>query len=234
MSFAPVQQIHQVVHAYHVPSHDRTQSVEAYHYCSHRGDMKQCLIYDSDSADAKLIGIEYLVTEEKFRALPEDEKPYWHSHKHEVSSGLLCALNVAGPAGIAGKAATALPGVAPHGGMPDELEKGPLMQIYKMYGKTIHTWHPTSSDVPLGPPVLMFSTTPDHPAARADAALLAKRKEKMGIDTDGKEKVRQAYLDLDYQTAEGSDDWEKTGLARVFKTVEEPWVDEHGQKSRHA
>lgn len=127
--------------------------------------MKQCLIYSSgeraantapatrrttddtilslphldstDKADAKLLGIEYLVTEEKFKSLPAQEKPYWHSHKHEVASGLLCALNVAGPAGVAANAATKLPGVAPHGGLPDELEKGPMMEIYKMYGKTV-------------------------------------------------------------------------------------------------
>lgn len=93
----------------------------------------------SDGPDAKLIGIEYLITEEKFKALPAEEKPYWHSHKHEVASGLLCALGVAGAAGTAANAATALPGVAPHGGLPDELEKGPLMEVYKMYGKVVST-----------------------------------------------------------------------------------------------
>lgn len=36
------------------------------------------VIYDSDKADARLIGIEYVVNEEVFVALPEEEKKYWH------------------------------------------------------------------------------------------------------------------------------------------------------------
>lgn len=93
----------------------------------------------ADSSDAKLIGIEYLITEDKFNSLPAQEKPYWHAHKHEISSGLLCVLNVAGVAGSSAKAAAHVPGVAPSGGLPDEIEKGPMMQLYKMYGKTVST-----------------------------------------------------------------------------------------------
>lgn len=64
----------------------------------------QCIIYDSDEPTARLIGIEYIVSEEvssylaaltggyvrhvllpqTFKALPTEEKRYWHSHKYEV------------------------------------------------------------------------------------------------------------------------------------------------------
>jgi hypothetical protein len=36
-----------------------------------------------------MIGIEYVIAEKLFEGLPSDEKKYWHSHKHEVESGML-------------------------------------------------------------------------------------------------------------------------------------------------
>lgn len=43
---------------------DRTRHVEAHHYCNHRShDFHQCVVYDSDEPNARLIGIEYIVTE---------------------------------------------------------------------------------------------------------------------------------------------------------------------------
>ena len=59
--------------------------VESHHYCSHvSGDMRQCVIYDSNKSDARLIGIEYIISGELFQKLPEEEKKYWHSHEFEV------------------------------------------------------------------------------------------------------------------------------------------------------
>jgi Protein of unknown function (DUF1264) len=43
---------------------DLTRQVEAHHFCTHlTPDFHQCIIYDSDAPDAKLIGIEYIVSE---------------------------------------------------------------------------------------------------------------------------------------------------------------------------
>jgi hypothetical protein len=98
--------------------------------------LHQCIIYDSDQPGARLIGIEYVISERLFETLPMEERHFWHSHKHEVASGLLCAMAVASPAGAAAKlASNYVPGVA--AGMPDEVEKGPLSQLYKTYGKTM-------------------------------------------------------------------------------------------------
>jgi len=47
------------------------------------------VIYDSDKPNARLIGLEYIISSELFEGLPEEEKVYWHSHKFEVSSGTL-------------------------------------------------------------------------------------------------------------------------------------------------
>ncbi|KAL5525685.1 hypothetical protein ACEPAG_7021 [Sanghuangporus baumii] len=90
MSFKPINAIHQHLCAFHVYAVDRKRPVEAHHYCKHvTPEFHQCIIYDSDEPNAKLIGIEYIVSEKIFNSLPTNEKKYWHSHKYEIESGLL-------------------------------------------------------------------------------------------------------------------------------------------------
>jgi hypothetical protein len=36
-----------------------------------------------------MIGIEYVIAEKLFETLPMEERRFWHSHKHEVESGML-------------------------------------------------------------------------------------------------------------------------------------------------
>ena len=56
-------------------AYDMTRKLEAHHYCTHYNeDMRQCLIYDTPEKDARLIGIEYIVTEKLFMQLPDEEK----------------------------------------------------------------------------------------------------------------------------------------------------------------
>jgi hypothetical protein len=112
-SFGPINGIHQHLCGLHIYAHDPSRAVRAHHYCSHlRPDLHQCVIYDSDQPGARLIGVEYVIPEEAFVKLPEDEKKvrrvismrirqgqscfctalteqYWHSHKYEVESGML-------------------------------------------------------------------------------------------------------------------------------------------------
>ncbi|MFS7916355.1 putative Oil body-associated protein [Helianthus anomalus] len=117
-----------------------TRQVEAHHYCGHLNeDMRQCLIYDRPDADARLIGLEYIVTEELFLTLPDTEKPMWHSHEYEVKSGVLF-----------------LPGV------PGPVERKDLEKVAKTYGKTIHFWQVDRGDeLPLGLPQVMMALTRD-------------------------------------------------------------------------
>jgi hypothetical protein len=59
----------------HVYAADPSRSVKAHHFCTHlRKNLHQCVIYDSDEANARLIGIEYLIPEKEFTELPEEEK----------------------------------------------------------------------------------------------------------------------------------------------------------------
>ena len=88
--FTPTKQICAFLNAFHSYDHDKSRSVEANHYCSHQSPtLRQCLIYDSSSKDAKLIGVEYMIPISRFETLPDEEKRLWHSHVYEVKSGLL-------------------------------------------------------------------------------------------------------------------------------------------------
>ncbi|PWN49705.1 DUF1264-domain-containing protein [Violaceomyces palustris] len=233
--FAPVNRICQALHAFHVPAHDRTESVPSYHYCSCSADQKvfQCLVYDSDKEDAKLIGIEYMIHEELFETLPEEEKPFWHSHKHEITSGFLVCTAIKGmgeevkeTGGGGGAATTALS----RGTVPDEVEKGIMNILYHMYGKVIHTWHPPSSRFPMGPPVLMMSTTKEFPGPSEEK--IRERDEKYGIDTKAKAESRKGYLDLDYKIAEGADAYVETGVVPQFSFETKTFFQEDGTRSQ--
>lgn len=117
-----------------------TRQVEAHHYCAHQNEeMRQCLIYDGPDAEARLIGLEYMISENLFLTLPDDEKPLWHSHEYEVKSGVLFMPGVLG-----------------------SIERQKLEQVCRTYGKTIHFWQIDRGDtLPLGIPQLMFALTRD-------------------------------------------------------------------------
>src|SRR5688572_23182636 len=114
--------------------------MEAHHYCTHLNeDAIQCVIFDGNGGDAKLMGVEYIVSGTLFATLPTDEKRLWHSHVHEVRSGQL---------------------IAP--GVPEVAEHELMEKLAGTYGKTWHTWHTDRDlELPLGIPMLMMGFTRD-------------------------------------------------------------------------
>ncbi|KAI1795807.1 hypothetical protein LXA43DRAFT_970237 [Ganoderma leucocontextum] len=203
MSFKPVNRIHQHLCAFHSYAHDQTRFVRADHFCAQLSeDFDQCVIYDSNKKDARLIGVEYIVSEKIFKSLPPEEKRFWHSHKHEIESGLLQLF----PKSFVPSVAT------------DHAEKPAMTELQKTYGKTIHTWaydkHP---DLPLGPPTLMLSATSDAQGPPSD--MVKKRDEESGQDTAAKKKARKEYLPS-YETVEGSDELQRSGRGVVFEVKE--------------
>jgi len=89
-NFAPVNQICAHLNAFHVYAADPGRCVEANHYCSHLNeDVRQCLIYDSPEKNARLIGVEYMISAAQYKTLDEAERKLWHSHVFEVKSGML-------------------------------------------------------------------------------------------------------------------------------------------------
>lgn len=139
-SFGPVNKIHQHLCAFHFYAHDMTRQVEAHHFCGCQNEeMRQCLIYDSPEPNARLIGLEYIVSESLFLTLPDEEKRLWHSHEYEVKSGVLFMPGVPGP-----------------------VQRLDLEKVCKTYGKVFHFWQVDRGDtLPLGLPQVMMSLTRD-------------------------------------------------------------------------
>ncbi|KAG0241562.1 hypothetical protein BGW41_005722 [Actinomortierella wolfii] len=155
-------------------------------------DRRQCLIYDRNAPDAKLIGIEYIISEKLFLTLPMEERKFWHSHKYECESGLLVQVAKAGvPEAVVATA-----------------EQGPLKILVNTYGKTWQLWpldesgH-CSSQVPMGPPKLLMSFTADH---QVNKAKLEERDKEMNISTEKKRKEREGTI-VGNPIAPGADQW---------------------------
>lgn len=53
--------------------------LDIHFYCSSNsgGIMATCLLFDGNSTNASLIGIEYIISSEQYASLPEREKPNW-------------------------------------------------------------------------------------------------------------------------------------------------------------
>ncbi|KAI9017366.1 hypothetical protein BC832DRAFT_544355 [Gaertneriomyces semiglobifer] len=164
----PLKSICRHICGYHVYAHDITRQVEAHHYCSHLSeDMMQCVIYDSPEANARLIGVEYIISAKIYRNLPPEEKIYWHSHEFEVKGGII-TLPV-----------SSLVPRAVHA----EIEHLELSQVINTYGKTWHLWQVDRGDViPYGPPQLMMALTEE---GQIDPKLLEARDKREGVDTNG-------------------------------------------------
>ncbi len=154
----PVDTLHGYLCAYHIAKKDPGFVVEAHHYCAAiNDDVHQCVIFDSNGKGARILGVEYIITDAVYQKLPDDEKKYYHPHRYEVLSGLLLAP-----------------------GMPAADEKKFMDVVATTWGKTWHTWPDPKTALPLGEPLLMWSATRD---GMIDAAMLAKRDKELGIDT---------------------------------------------------
>jgi hypothetical protein len=177
----PLDAMSTYLNGFHMYADDMGRQVEAAHFCIHlRRDLHQCVIFDRNAADARLIGIEYIISEERFRELPDDEKRLWHSHRYEVKSGIL---------------------IAP--GIPEIAEHAYFNDLVTTYGKTFHTWQYDRDDFPYGIPQLMMGLTED---GQADEALIHDRDRRLGVSTPRK---RQNRADIPApQAAPGANSWE--------------------------
>lgn len=154
----------------HMYADDMGRQVEAAHFCIHlRHDLHQCVIFDRNAPDARLIGIEYIISAERFDALPTEEKRLWHSHHYEVKSGILTA-----------------PGV------PEIAEHSYFKDLVTTYGKTFHNWQYDRDDFPFGIPQLMMGFTED---GQADEKLLRDRDARVGVSTKNRRAHREDIAD---------------------------------------
>jgi hypothetical protein len=150
------------VHAHfcgiHVAKNNPKLQIVTQHYCAAHGkDMFQCVLFDSTDKNAKLLGVEYIITDEAYRGLPEAEKPYWHPHTYEVLGGGL---------------------IAP--GMKPEDEQKFMKMVLTTWGKTWHTWPDPTTKYPMGEPLLIWSLTGD---GQADETVIAERDKEFMVST---------------------------------------------------
>ncbi|MFE1751857.1 OBAP family protein [Streptomyces anandii] len=176
-SATPLKGFDVYVVGFHCAKGEPDFQMEAHHFCRVvNGDLLQCVLFDGNTKDANLIGIEYIVSSDLFDTLPDQEKSYWHPHNFELLSGQLAAP-----------------------GLPEAAEKAFFRLLVNSYGKTWHTWHTSGHDgrpgmdLPYGDPKLMWSFNRD---GECDDALRRDRDRAMGLDTDAKRADRQSFLEL--------------------------------------
>lgn len=188
-SRAPVEALNAYLDGFHFYNGHPDVQMEAHHYCAVLNEeVIQCVIYDGNRKDAKLMGVEYIISEQLFNTLPEPEKALWHSHVHEVKSGQL---------------------IAP--GIPEVAEHALMEKLVHTYGKTWHTWHTDlHKRLPLGAPQLMMGFTTD---GQANPRMVAERDQRMGIDSTEKKKTR---IDIVAPPiAPGADAWQQGTVIQI-------------------
>jgi hypothetical protein len=157
-NMGPLKQFHLYLCAFHIAKQDPAFQVEAHHYCSPvNEEVHQCIIYDSTGRNARILGVEYIISDRLYRRLTDEEKKYYHPHAYEILSGQLTAPDLS-----------------------REVEKDLMKGLVPTWGKTWHTWPDPKTPLPTGPPLLMWSITKDGQLAND---LLADRDRRLGIST---------------------------------------------------
>jgi hypothetical protein len=155
---APLQVPREFFNGIHVAKDDPTMQMEAQHYCSPlKSGMFQCILFDSTGPESKIIGIEYIVSDDVYKTLKEGEKKFWHPHPFEVLGGGLIAPD-----------------------MTIAKEKEFMGTIMNTWGKTFHTWDPATTAIPLGEPRLMWAVTGP---GQVDQKLLRERDQTFHVNT---------------------------------------------------
>lgn len=146
----------------HIAKNNPKFQITTQHYCAGHSstgndDMFQCVLFDGTGPNAKLLGVEYVISDAAYRKLPDAEKKYWHNHTFEVLGGGL---------------------IAP--GMSEADEKKFMGMILTTWGKAWHTWPDPNTAVPTGEPLLIWSLTGD---GQVDEKLVAARDKEFACDT---------------------------------------------------
>src|SRR5262245_61589247 len=70
MPAGPLGQFHAYLCAYHLAKKDVNFVLEAHHYCAALSDeVHQCVIFDKVGKGARILGVEYIISDRLYRAL---------------------------------------------------------------------------------------------------------------------------------------------------------------------
>jgi hypothetical protein len=101
-----------------------------HHWCRPaEGGITECQLYDSDAANAQLVGVEVVVPTATWKTFSASEQALWHYHKIEIP-----------------KVSATLPG------MSAAQAAKVLASLTETYGKVYLLWDPSKSKVPTGQP----------------------------------------------------------------------------------
>lgn len=195
-SNSPVASLDIYLNGFHADKRDAEHQMESHHFCRQvNQDFAQCVLFDGNTQEANLQGIEYIISETIYDGLPADEKKYWHPHNYEILSGTLIAPNI-----------------------PELAEKQLMRDKMNSYGKTWHVWRTgmfgmPSDKLPLGDPALMWSFNRD---GEAKPGLVEQRDRRLKVDSE-KERQARAELTKLARPQGGVDD-----MARAFKRPTKP------------
>src|SRR5690606_33712312 len=113
---SPLKKLNIYLDGFHFYGGNMEGQMEAHHYVSQLNeDLHPAITFAGSGNDAESMGTGYIVTERRFKQVPEEGKKLWQSRHHEVKSGTL---------------------IAP--GMPDDVEHVLMEKRASTYGKTIH------------------------------------------------------------------------------------------------
>ncbi|XP_073158370.1 oil body-associated protein 2C [Henckelia pumila] len=187
-SLKPINHMNQHVCTFALYGHDLTRQIETHHYVTRTNqDFLQCAVYDSHQSNARLIGVEYIISDKIFETLSPDEQKLWHSHAYEIKSGLWVNPRV-----------------------PEMMMNQELQNLAKTYGKFWCTWQTDRGDkLPMGLPALMMS-----PQAVKEGMikpeLVAKRDAKYNISRDDLMKSRVEMAEPEWINPQ-ADYWKQHG-----------------------
>jgi Protein of unknown function (DUF1264) len=110
-------------------------SLRVQHYCKPNNKIAfVCQLYDSTSRNATLIGVEYIITADQYKSLPDREKPNWIDITHNRSVPMFPELSAAQVKALFGK-------------------------LMGTHGKVIITWNPRDK-LPTFPPQVEQEQSP--------------------------------------------------------------------------
>lgn len=174
---SPPAQLTSYLAGLHPMKSDPEHQVEAHHFCRQvNAEFAQCALFDGNTRDANLNGIEYIISERLYQQLPAEERKYWHPHNYEILSGQLV-----GP------------------GLPEAAEKEFLETKMNSYGKTWHVWNTghfgmnDANPLPLGEPELAWSFNHDGEAL---PGLVERMEKRVGVDVAEKREARRELKPL--------------------------------------
>jgi hypothetical protein len=104
----------------------------AHHWCrAAAGGITECQLYDSDAANARLVGTEIVVPTATWKKFSKQEQALWHYHRIEIP-----------------KVSATLPGMDP------AAAKKVVASLMETYGKIYLMWDPSVQSMPVGQPMV--------------------------------------------------------------------------------